>query len=150
MPRKLKLEIIRDKDKGAPVRFQGGTHHGLDGWLDESCTHTEASYFVIVDKGGGKGYYTAVRRRSVAAPFTPPATRLGKAIRSVPDIEKHVNALCTTLVKCKIHAPDDELFAFIGEKLTNIVDEQSKKKKPALVYDFEYWSDDNKDTLEEG
>lgn len=112
----MKLVIIDPDDKGGEIRFTGGAYAGAIGWMDNSQKHPKLSLHVIVDKGGGKGYYTTVRKENVSHRVDG-TSRLAKAIDTVPDIDKLMTALCRKLAQCGISESDPQVINFFQQRL---------------------------------
>jgi hypothetical protein len=141
--RMVKLVNVDPEDKGDAIRFRGGKYAGLTGWMDVSYkTQPPIKFHVIVDKGKGKGFYTCVDQKSVGIPFQEPKSQLDSAVQQVAAIEKHLGALCSTLVKCQINKVTPELIALLAAKLNEAVDaHKGTKSRPALCYDIDLWND---------
>jgi hypothetical protein len=138
-------KTIGTADKGDPIRFISGVYDGETGWFDSSNAHTPKMYYVIVDNDNGKGIYTRVGKSSVAdhsnitvtSPFTA-------ALKKVPALEKEMNALCKTLVMCKITEVTPEIMELLQENIKKVATQHQKGKKghPAVVYNIDPWDDE--------
>ena len=111
-----------NQQRGAKIRFVGGTYIGKEGCFDTSKEATVKSYPVIINaikkRDGTIGDVMAMMRKTSVGPLEKPDTEsyVGALFQKQPKMTQLMDKLCATLAMCEIDAQGNLLYKIFKKK----------------------------------